>query len=132
VRIVVADPGPINYLVLIGQSEILPALFEKVIIRAAVRDELIRVEAPEAVRSWMNTPPAWLELHPHSDGPFEAGLENLDEGEKAALILAVSFGADLLLLDDREVESIERLKRANFRYRQEIMDKLLDQQQRDP
>jgi predicted nucleic acid-binding protein len=81
------------------------------------------------------------------------------EGEKAALILAASLGADLLLLDDREgakvarekgfrvigtlrvlhlaasrglldlAESFDRLKRTNFRYRQEIMDKLLDQSQ---
>jgi predicted nucleic acid-binding protein len=51
VRIVIADTGPINYLVLIGQSEILPALFEKVIIPAAVRDELARAEVPGAVRN---------------------------------------------------------------------------------
>jgi len=82
VRIVVADTGPINYLILIGQSEILPALFEKVIIPWAVRDELVRAEAPEAMRNWISTPPAWLELHPLFDGPFDAGLESLDEGEK--------------------------------------------------
>ncbi len=31
-RIVVADTGPLNYLVLIGQVNLLPALFEKVIV----------------------------------------------------------------------------------------------------
>jgi predicted nucleic acid-binding protein len=112
----------------------------------------------------MHAPPAWLELHPPPDGPFDvelnhiAELKNIDEGEKAALVLAASLGADLLPLDDREgvrvarkqgfrvigtlrvlhlaarrglldlAESFERVKRTNFRYRQEIMDQLLDQQ----
>lgn len=31
-RLVVADTSPLNYLVLIGQVEILPKLFEKVFI----------------------------------------------------------------------------------------------------
>lgn len=156
-RVVVADTGPINHRVLIGHSEILPALFEKVIIPSAVRDELIRAEAPEAVRNWINRPPAWLELHLLADSALDAALDNLDEGEKAALILATSLGADLPLLDDREGarvarekgfrlvgtlrvlqlaarrglldlgQSFEQLKQTNFRYRHEIMDKLLNQ-----
>jgi len=34
VRLVIADTGPVNYLILIGQIDILPALFEKVILPA--------------------------------------------------------------------------------------------------
>lgn len=49
-RIVVADTGPIHYLVLIGHIEILPALFEKVIIPSVVRAELTRAGAPDAYR----------------------------------------------------------------------------------
>jgi predicted nucleic acid-binding protein len=156
VRIVVADTGPIHYLVLIGQDEILPALFEKVIIPSVVRDELVRAQTPEAVREWIQAPPAWLEVHPRPNSPFNADLESLDEGERAALALVVFLGADLLLMDDREgvrtarnkgfrvigtlrvlqlaaerrllnlADSFERLKRTNFRYRQEILDRLLD------
>ena len=109
-RLVIADTGPINYLVLIGQSEILPALFERVIIPLAVRDELVRAEAPELVRNWINTQPAWLELHALPDVPLDSALESLDEGEKAALILAASLGADLLLVDDREGVRVAREK----------------------
>ena len=153
-RVVVADTGPIHYLVLIGESEILATLFEKVAIPSAVRDELIHAEAPEAVRNWMREPPAWVELHPHSEGSVDIELEGLDEGERAALTLAALLRADLLLLDDRKgarvgrkkgfrvigtlrvlqlaasrglldlADSFERLKRTNFRYRQEIMDRL--------
>jgi len=156
VRIVVADAGPIHYLVLIGQNEILPALFEKVIIPSVVRDELVRAQTPEAVREWIQAPPAWLEVHLRTNSPFNADLETLDEGERAALAVAASLGADLLLMDDRDgvriarnkgfrvigtlrvlplaagrglldlEDSFERLKRTNFRYRQEILDKLLD------
>ena len=52
-RVVVADAGPIHYLVLIGHIEILPALFEKVIIPFVVPDELARAAAPDAVRNWI-------------------------------------------------------------------------------
>lgn len=78
------------------------------IIPSAVRDELAHAQAPEVVRNWINTPPAWLELHPLSGGPLDAALERLDEGEKAALILATSLGADLLLPDDREGVTVAR------------------------
>jgi predicted nucleic acid-binding protein len=50
VRVVVADTTPIYYLVLIGHSEILPVLFEKVSIPLAVRDEMTRPETPPIVR----------------------------------------------------------------------------------
>jgi predicted nucleic acid-binding protein len=52
-------------LALIGQSEVLPALFVKVIIPSVVRDELDRAQTPAAVRKWIQSPPAWLELHPY-------------------------------------------------------------------
>jgi predicted nucleic acid-binding protein len=36
VRLVIADTGPINYLILIGNIDLLPALFENVILPSAV------------------------------------------------------------------------------------------------
>ncbi len=41
-QLVVADTGPVNYLLLIGHLEILPALFDKVILPSIVRDELAK------------------------------------------------------------------------------------------
>jgi predicted nucleic acid-binding protein len=159
VRVVVADTGPIHYLVLIEHIEILPVLFENVIIPSAVYGELARVEAPEAVRRWIQAPPAWLEVVVPPIGPRDdAMLEILDDGEKGALALAASLAADLVLMDDREAvrvarnrgyrvigtlgilglgadrglldlsDAFERIKRTNFRYRQELMDKLIRQQ----
>jgi predicted nucleic acid-binding protein len=48
VYIVVADTSPVHYLVLIGEVEILPALFEKIVVPTAVLDELVHPGAPEA------------------------------------------------------------------------------------
>jgi len=94
VRAVIADTGPIHYLVLIGHSEILPALFEKIIIPSAVRDELARIEAPEAVRNWIQAAPPWLRVLTAAGEPLDdPSLKGLDEGEKAALVLAASLAA---------------------------------------
>jgi hypothetical protein len=61
VRLVIADTSPINYLLLIGHIDILPALFEKVILPAAVWEELKHPKAPAAVRNWVGNPPLWVE-----------------------------------------------------------------------
>ena len=57
-RLVVADTGPLNYLVLIDAIELLPNLFEKVFAPEAVRAELLNQDAPAVVRAWATTPPS--------------------------------------------------------------------------
>jgi hypothetical protein len=79
----------------------------------------------------------------------------LDDGEKSALTLGMTLGADLILIDDRKgaavalqkgfeitgtlglltrsaqrgildlADALARLKRTNFHYRQELFDDLL-------
>jgi predicted nucleic acid-binding protein len=61
-RLVVADTGPLNYLVLIDAIELLPKLFEKVFAPEAVRAELLNQDAPAVVRAWATHPPSWLEV----------------------------------------------------------------------
>jgi predicted nucleic acid-binding protein len=103
VRLVIADTGPINYLVLIGHIDLLSALFGKVILPSAVRTELIDPETPRSVRNWIADPPAWLEVRETPSRQFGEALgEGLDEGEAAAISLAISLDADLLLMDDRK------------------------------
>jgi hypothetical protein len=53
VRLIIADTGPINYLVLIGHIDLLPTLFERVILPSAVQAELTDADAPPLVRSWI-------------------------------------------------------------------------------
>jgi len=153
-RVVIADTGPLHYLVLIGCSDILAQLFEKVLIPTMVRDELAHNEAPEIVRAWMESPPRWLEVQvaPSID---DASLEALDDGERAAIALAMMVKAELILMDDRGgvaiarskgfavtgtlgvldlaarrklvnlEEAFARLKATNFRYPPQILDALL-------
>ena len=47
--IVVADASPLNYLVLIDQIDLLPVLYQKVLIPEAVFAELRRPRAPKSV-----------------------------------------------------------------------------------
>jgi predicted nucleic acid-binding protein len=154
-RLVVADTGPLNYLVLIEQIELLPALFEKVLVPQTVHDELRHDEAPEMVRRWISEPPRWIEVVASSQDTVDANLDRLDEGERAAIQLAVRIGAELVLIDEREgaamarsiglavtgtlgildlaasrglirlQNAVERLKTTSFRCRPDIMDALL-------
>jgi predicted nucleic acid-binding protein len=101
-RLVVADTGPLNYLLLIEAIDVLPKLFETILVPAAVHDELAHADAPAAIRAWLAQVPAWLEVRPNPDSNTNnsAGTA-LDEGERAAIALAVAIGADLILMDDR-------------------------------
>jgi predicted nucleic acid-binding protein len=58
VQLVIADTGPINYLILIDHIDILAALFERVVLPSAVRDELARSKAPPLVQNWIADPPS--------------------------------------------------------------------------
>jgi len=56
----IADTGPVNYLILIGHINILPVLFQTVILPSAVRDELL--DAPLLVKNWIFDPPSWIDV----------------------------------------------------------------------
>ena len=98
--IVVADAGPLHYLVLIDQIALLPRLYGRVILPDAVRDELSAPRAPIEVRAWLAASPPWLEIG--SAPAIEQRLPlKLDKGERAAIALAMELGATLVLMDDR-------------------------------
>lgn len=98
--IVVGDTDPLNYLLLIGQVDILPSLFSRVVIPRAVAAELASARAPELVRRWVENPPAWLNIHPD---PVEAGtLSTLDYGERSAIALALLINVPQILMDDMD------------------------------
>jgi predicted nucleic acid-binding protein len=96
--IVVADTGPLNYLVLIGEVDVLCALYKRVIVPEAVAKELRADKAPAAVQTWIGHPPEWLEVRP--DPPSDPTLALLDPGERAALALAELLQAEEVLIDD--------------------------------
>jgi predicted nucleic acid-binding protein len=99
-RPVVADTGPLNYLILIEAVDVLPRLFSAVLIPAGVRDELSHPKAPTPVRLWVGHPPAWLNVV--SLESFRTTEQSaLHHGEYQAIALAVQQQA-ALLIDDRE------------------------------
>jgi predicted nucleic acid-binding protein len=88
--IVVADTTPINYLVLIGEIDVLAKLYGCVVIPRAVQEELTSLHAPAAVRVWMAQPPDWLDVR----SPLTVSdptLDKLDSGERDAIVLLRSF-----------------------------------------
>ena len=159
-RVVVADTGPLHYLVLIGHVEILPRLFGGVSVPAVVRDELDRKATPAPVRAWVAAPPAWLAVEPGPLPDEDAGLAALDDGERAAIALAARLRAELLLMDERAGVAAARargfevtgtlglldraarrgfvdldaafaaLKATTFHVRQELLDRLLAEHRR--
>lgn len=102
-RLVIADTGPIHYLILIGHIDLLPALFEKVILPSAVLAELTAVNTPLPVSKWVETPPVWLEVFEgFGDLDGDPLLKGIHQGEREAIALASALNADLLLMDDRK------------------------------
>jgi predicted nucleic acid-binding protein len=96
--VVVADTSPINYLVLIGQIEILPRLYARILIPPAVLQELKHPAAPVPVREWAARPPGWLEvLSPKSS----VNVAQLDPGESEAIALATEMHVEVLLIDEQ-------------------------------
>ncbi len=104
-RLVIADTSPINYLILIDRVEILARLFTRVVLPSAVEAELAAADAPAEVRAWIATPPGWLEIVNAPAVPNPAGIHR---GEAAAIALASSMRADLLLIDDRKGVDVAR------------------------
>lgn len=97
---IVVDAGPLNYLILIDAIEVLPKLFDAVALPEAVASELRHPRAPDAVRRWVAHMPSWATVYPAAAEP--EGLLRLDAGERAAIALASTQRAELLLMDDRE------------------------------
>jgi len=105
---VVADTGPILYLVPIGAVDVLNPLYGGIVMPQTVANELQAAGASEAVRSWVARRPGWCEIRP--DRPSDISLQFLDPGERAAITLASSFDLSRLLIDDWEgrVEAARR------------------------
>jgi predicted nucleic acid-binding protein len=158
-RLVVADTSPLRYLAQIDQIELLPRLFEKILVPSIVCDELRHPSAPQPVRDWIESSPGWLDVSVvlASDDP---SLRGLDQGENAAITLGLSISAALVLIDDRRgaaaarekglevtgtlgvldlaarrgvvdlAAALARLRTTNFRRREELFDSLLRQHNR--
>jgi predicted nucleic acid-binding protein len=154
--IVVADASPLRYLVLIGEVEVLPALYGRVLTPPAVVRELTRPRTPEMIRRWIVQPPDWLQVRVASS-PLPDLPATLGPGEREAIALAEEVRAEVVLMDDavgrREAKrrrlavqgtvgilglaarhgltdlqgAIARLRATNFRATEELIQVVLDE-----
>lgn len=107
--LVISDTSPLCYLLLIDQIDLLHRMYGQVIIPQAVRDELADMRSPDVVKNWIEHPPTWLEVQAINARP-DAELEELDLGEREAILLMEQLGANLLMVDDRQARQVARLR----------------------
>ncbi|HEX7862881.1 MAG TPA: DUF3368 domain-containing protein [Verrucomicrobiae bacterium] len=104
-NLVVADAGPLHYLILIDCAEVLGNLFDHVLVPFAVRDELLHPKAPQKVKDWLLTPRPWLEM---TGAVNVQPIRGLHKGETEALQLALERKADAVLMDDMDGRAAAR------------------------
>ena len=103
--IVVADSGPLHYLTFLRR------FYGQVLVPDLVAGELTTVGAPEVVREWMADPPMWVEVRPVTADAISLITDDLDPGERAAIALAETVAADLLLIDEAAGRAEARRRR---------------------
>jgi predicted nucleic acid-binding protein len=111
--IVVADTGPLHYLILLDHAELLHRFYGEVVVPDAVAIELSSPSAPNAVRDWISRAPSWLSVVAVETDGVQEVTDELDLGERAAIALAGAIHADLLLID--EAAGRAEAKRRNLR-----------------
>jgi predicted nucleic acid-binding protein len=99
VSAVVSDTSPLHYLVECDVIEILPALFQEVLIPPIVHRELQHANTPQRVHAWALKLPPWIKVQAPS---LVDHTLNVDEGEKEAISLAREVKAVAVLIDDRK------------------------------
>jgi predicted nucleic acid-binding protein len=98
--IVVADSGPLHYLVRLEQIDLLRRFYRQVVVPEPVAGELSAAGAPTAVRAWITKAPAWVDVRSVTPDAMSMITDDLDLGERAAIALAETMHADLLLIDE--------------------------------
>jgi predicted nucleic acid-binding protein len=98
--IVVADSGPLHYLILLDQTELLDRFYGQVVIPQAVLQELTSGKAPRPVKDWLSRPPSWFRVQAVPPDRLRLITDDLDLGEREAIALAHLLQADLLLMDE--------------------------------
>src|SRR5438552_15649299 len=84
--IVVSDTSPINYLILIELQDLLPKLFDRILVPEAVHRELQSAAAPDPIKRFLAEVPDLLEVRPSPE--IDHALRHLDSGEREVITLA--------------------------------------------
>lgn len=104
--LIVADTGPINYLIQIDHIDLLSRSVAKTVIPSSVQTEFLHDAAPVEVRGWAAQPPAWVEIRVAREQP--AGANDVSATDQEAIVLAMELNASLLLMDDQRARRYAR------------------------
>ena len=102
--LLVSNTGPLIALSMIGRMNLLPELFNHVIIPSEVYSELIA--SPFEVRRIVK--PSWLEVKMTQAPTDFLLLSVLDKGEAAVIQLARQISADTVFIDERKGRKVAR------------------------
>lgn len=103
-KLLVSNTGPLIALSLVNRLDILPKLYEKVVIPEEVKAELL---ASEHERRRLSLP-AWVHVKKLSSRPDPLLAATLDKGEAAVIHLARHLTADEVLIDERKGRKVAR------------------------
>ena len=90
----------LHYLILLEHIELLRRFYGHILVPEPVAGELSAAAAPAVVRDWITKPPTWVEVRPVPSDAVSMITDDLDLGERAAIALAETVHADLLLIDE--------------------------------
>ena len=88
-KLVVCDASPLIALAQVRALSLLPEMFARIVVPAAVRAEVMSVARAE-----------WLEVESVTSVPPALAALSLDRGEKEAIALALQLNADFILIDE--------------------------------
>lgn len=92
--IIISNTSPLNLLIPIGEVDVLPRLYERVVIPPRVAAELSHPQASQSVRDWIADRPEWLEIIAPQT---LVSADGLDPGEIAAISLALELSSEVLI-----------------------------------
>jgi predicted nucleic acid-binding protein len=78
--IVVADSGPLHYLILLERIDLLQRFYGQVLVPEPVANELSAAGAPAIVREWITNRPAWVDVRPVPPDAVSTITDDLDLG----------------------------------------------------
>jgi predicted nucleic acid-binding protein len=105
---IVCDTSPLLILAKVGRLRLLTTLYGSVEIPMAVLDEVNVRQRPdaEAIRHWRHKQD--ISVREPSEASLHRLPEELGDGERAALALAIERDADLVVLDDQQGRRIAK------------------------
>jgi len=100
--IVVSNTSPLTNMAAVGQVDLLPRLYQKVIVPTGVWDELLNPEKIWTGKSAIESA-GWVEQKAVQNQALVTALQrDLDKGESECIALALELNADFVIMDERE------------------------------